>query len=103
MYLARSTGTIKHKLDNGAYGSHDEFADDVRTTFANAMLYNAPLSEIYGLADRLNKRFEEVCLLLSGLLCWSQGLRLSRFAAMAPARPSNGQGSCGDAVKRAVG
>jgi len=52
-------GTIKHKLDNGAYLGHDEFAEDVRTTFVNAMRYNAPSTDIYGMADRLKRKFEE--------------------------------------------
>ena len=52
-------GTIRHKLDNGAYMTHDEFASDVRITFDNAMLYNAPGTDIYNMADRLKKKFDE--------------------------------------------
>lgn len=57
--------TIKNKLDAGAYASHEEFADDVRTTFLNALMYNAPGSDIHSMAERMKRKFEEQWRLLA--------------------------------------
>ncbi|VVB08162.1 unnamed protein product [Arabis nemorensis] len=51
-------GTIKSKLLKSAYSSADEFADDVRLTFSNAMFYNPPENLVHKVAKELNEIFE---------------------------------------------
>ncbi|WJX81239.1 hypothetical protein P8452_64148 [Trifolium repens] len=51
-------GTIKTKIDTGAYSDPLEFAADVRLTFSNAMTYNPPGNDVYIMADTLRKYFE---------------------------------------------
>ncbi|XP_004516284.1 transcription factor GTE8-like isoform X2 [Cicer arietinum] len=51
-------GTIKSKIDTGAYSDPLEFASDVRLTFSNAMTYNPPGNDVYIMADTLKKYFE---------------------------------------------
>lgn len=51
-------GTIKSKIDTGAYSDPLEFAGDVRLTFSNAMTYNPPGNDVYIMADTLRKFFE---------------------------------------------
>ncbi|XP_045797136.1 transcription factor GTE8-like isoform X2 [Trifolium pratense] len=51
-------GTIKTKIDTGAYSNPLEFAADVRLTFSNAMTYNPPGNDVYIMADTLRKYFE---------------------------------------------
>ncbi|KAJ0409295.1 hypothetical protein ATCC90586_007573 [Pythium insidiosum] len=47
--------TIKKKLDAGIYKHMDQFAEDVRLTFNNAMLFNSEDQDVYNLAkDMLN-------------------------------------------------
>ncbi|TDH73274.1 hypothetical protein CCR75_008140 [Bremia lactucae] len=43
-------GTVKKKLEVGAYKHLEEFAYDVRTTFQNAMQYNSEDQDVYSLA-----------------------------------------------------
>ncbi|KAG6966894.1 hypothetical protein JG688_00006545 [Phytophthora aleatoria] len=43
-------GTVKKKLEVGIYKHTEEFADDVRTTFLNAMQYNSEDQDVYSLA-----------------------------------------------------
>eukprot|EP01114_Cavostelium_apophysatum_P008922 TRINITY_DN2195_c0_g1_i5.p1 TRINITY_DN2195_c0_g1~~TRINITY_DN2195_c0_g1_i5.p1 ORF type:complete len:648 (+),score=244.76 TRINITY_DN2195_c0_g1_i5:200-2143(+) len=50
--------TIQDKIDNGEYSKPEEFCVDMRLVFANAMLYNAPGSQIYNHAERLSRDFE---------------------------------------------
>ncbi|CAK8541142.1 unnamed protein product [Lathyrus sativus] len=51
-------GTIKSKIDKGAYSDPLEFAGDVRLTFSNAMTYNPPGNDVHIMADTLRKYFE---------------------------------------------
>jgi hypothetical protein len=51
-------GTVKSKLDGHQYDSPEEFANDVRLTFSNAMLYNPQGHKIHEIADKLLHRFE---------------------------------------------
>lgn len=51
-------GTIKSKIDAGAYSDPLEFAGDVRLTFSNAMTYNPPGNDVHIMADTLRKYFE---------------------------------------------
>ncbi|KAK7311365.1 hypothetical protein RJT34_09465 [Clitoria ternatea] len=51
-------GTVKSKLAAGAYAGPQEFADDVKLTFSNAMTYNPPGNDVHIMADTLNKYFE---------------------------------------------
>ncbi|XP_058736687.1 transcription factor GTE11-like [Vicia villosa] len=51
-------GTIKSKIDTGAYSDPLEFAGDVRLTFSNAMTYNPPGNDVHIMADTLRKYFE---------------------------------------------
>ncbi|XP_048329278.1 transcription factor GTE11 isoform X2 [Ziziphus jujuba] len=51
-------GTVKSKLEKNMYSRADEFADDVRLTFSNAMLYNPPSNVVHQMALNLNQIFE---------------------------------------------
>ncbi|KAI5313841.1 PREDICTED: mRNAion factor [Prunus dulcis] len=53
-------GTVKTNLAKGIYSSPFDFAADVRLTFENAMRYNPQGHEVYGFADLLRLRFEEL-------------------------------------------
>lgn len=64
-------GTIKSKLDRNMYFGPGEFADDVRLTFSNAMLYNPPGNPFHQMAKDLNKKFEMKWRLLDEK--WRQG------------------------------
>lgn len=50
-------GTIKSKLEKNIYLATEEFAADVRLTFANAMLYNPPSNNVHQMAKKLNDLF----------------------------------------------
>jgi hypothetical protein len=51
-------GTVKSKLGKNCYASIKEFADDIRLTFSNAMLYNPPTNNVHKMAEELNGIFE---------------------------------------------
>ncbi|KAK9267193.1 hypothetical protein L1049_009613 [Liquidambar formosana] len=50
-------GTIKSKLEKNLYFGAEEFADDVRLTFSNAMIYNPPSNNVHLMAKELNNIF----------------------------------------------
>ncbi|XP_030480233.2 transcription factor GTE3, chloroplastic [Cannabis sativa] len=53
-------GTVKSRLLNKTlYKSPIEFADDVRLTFNNAMLYNPKGQDVHSMAEQLLKIFED--------------------------------------------
>lgn len=52
-------GTIKSKLAKNRYRSPNEFAEDVRLTFRNAMTYNPPGHDVYVMAEELWYIFED--------------------------------------------
>ncbi|XP_076947933.1 transcription factor GTE4-like [Bidens hawaiensis] len=52
-------GTIKSRLAQNFYKSPIEFADDVRLTFRNAMLYNPKGQDVHFMAEQLLDIFEE--------------------------------------------
>lgn len=52
-------GTVKTRLSKSWYKSPLEFAEDVRLTFNNAMLYNPKGHEVHRMAEFLLKMFEE--------------------------------------------
>ncbi|KAM6573965.1 hypothetical protein CsatA_022292 [Cannabis sativa] len=53
-------GTVKSRLLNKTlYKSPIEFADDVRLTFNNAMLYNPKGQDVHSMAEQLLKTFED--------------------------------------------
>ncbi|XP_013613972.1 PREDICTED: transcription factor GTE5, chloroplastic-like, partial [Brassica oleracea var. oleracea] len=52
-------GTVKAKLGEGLYESPLEFAEDVRLTFNNAILYNPVGHEVHSMAKFLLSMFEE--------------------------------------------
>lgn len=52
-------GTVKTKLNKALYKSPMEFADDVRLTFRNAMLYNPKGQDAHLMAEQLLKMFEQ--------------------------------------------
>ncbi|XP_074312779.1 transcription factor GTE2-like [Silene latifolia] len=52
-------GTIKEKLDKGFYDSPEEFADDVRLTFNNALRYNPKGHEVNTVAGQYLALFEK--------------------------------------------
>jgi hypothetical protein len=45
--------------DRSRIAAHEAIAEDVHRVFSNAMLYNAPDSEVYSSADQLNLYFEQ--------------------------------------------
>ena len=55
----RDLGTIRKRLENGAYANLEDVAADVRLVWSNCMLYNRDGSEYYHLADTFAKSFEE--------------------------------------------
>ncbi|XP_038888251.1 transcription factor GTE7-like [Benincasa hispida] len=58
-------GTVKSKLAKNLYGSPLDFADDVRLTFNNAMMYNPKGHEVHVLAEQWLVKFEEMFLPVS--------------------------------------
>ncbi|KAJ4879430.1 hypothetical protein Rs2_36484 [Raphanus sativus] len=52
-------GTVKGKLGDGSYESPLDFAEDVRLTFNNAILYNPVGHEVHSMAKFLLNMFEE--------------------------------------------
>ncbi|XVF04314.1 hypothetical protein REPUB_Repub05bG0072000 [Reevesia pubescens] len=52
-------GTVKTRLNKNLYKSPREFAEDVRLTFRNAMLYNPKGQDVHGMADTLLRMFDE--------------------------------------------
>lgn len=52
-------GTVKTRLHKMWYKSAMEFAEDVRRTFRNAMVYNPKGQDVHSMAEQLLKIFEE--------------------------------------------
>ncbi|XP_022547588.2 transcription factor GTE5, chloroplastic-like [Brassica napus] len=52
-------GTVKSKLGEGLYNSPLDFAEDVRLTFNNAILYNPMGNDVHSMAKLLLSMFEE--------------------------------------------
>ncbi|KAK8527469.1 hypothetical protein V6N12_054681 [Hibiscus sabdariffa] len=52
-------GTVKTRLNKNLYKSPREFAEDVRLTFSNAMLYNPKGQDVHIMAETLLGIFEE--------------------------------------------
>lgn len=52
-------GTVKGRLTKKMYASPVEFAEDVRLTFTNAMLYNPKGQDVHFMAEQLLNMFEE--------------------------------------------
>lgn len=52
-------GTVKNRLNKNWYKSPREFAEDVRRTFGNAMLYNPKGQDVHFMAEQLSKIFED--------------------------------------------
>ncbi|XP_039072200.1 transcription factor GTE4-like [Hibiscus syriacus] len=52
-------GTVKTRLNKNLYKSPREFAEDVRLTFSNAMLYNPKGQDEHIMAENLSQIFEE--------------------------------------------
>lgn len=55
----RDLGTIKKKIESGAYKDIETIAKDIRLVWSNCMLYNRDGSEYYHLADKFARAFEE--------------------------------------------
>ncbi|XP_047340372.1 transcription factor GTE7-like [Impatiens glandulifera] len=53
-------GTVKAKFSNNAYATPMDFADDVRLTFNNAVLYNPKTDKVHAWAGELLARFEDL-------------------------------------------
>ncbi|KAM1474899.1 hypothetical protein ACFX2I_030859 [Malus domestica] len=51
-------GTVRTRLNENWYKTSEEFAEDVRLTFNNAMLYNPKEQDVHLMADQLLKMFE---------------------------------------------
>lgn len=52
-------GTVKSRLSTNRYKTPQEFAEDVRLTFQNAMTYNIEGNEVHSFAKQLLKMFED--------------------------------------------
>lgn len=52
-------GTVKARLSKNLYKTPIEFAEDVRITFSNAMLYNPKGQDVHIMAEELSKIFED--------------------------------------------
>ncbi|KAJ6828522.1 putative transcription factor GTE4 isoform X2 [Iris pallida] len=52
-------GTVKSRLTKNWYKSPEEFAEDVRLTFRNAMTYNPKGQDVHVMAEQLSQIFEE--------------------------------------------
>ncbi|XP_073116532.1 transcription factor GTE4-like isoform X2 [Elaeis guineensis] len=52
-------GTVKSRLSKNWYKSPREFAEDVRLTFRNAMIYNPEGQDVHIMAKQLSQMFEE--------------------------------------------
>jgi hypothetical protein len=52
-------GTVKTRMDKNWYKSPREFAEDVRLSFSNAMLYNPKGQDVHFMAEQLSKVFED--------------------------------------------
>lgn len=52
-------GTVKARLSKNLYKTPREFAEDVRITFSNAMLYNPKGQDVHIMAEELSKIFED--------------------------------------------
>ncbi|PON98407.1 Bromodomain containing protein [Trema orientale] len=52
-------GTVKTRLNKTWYKSPMDFAEDVRLTFRNAMLYNPKGQDVHAMAEQLSKIFED--------------------------------------------
>ncbi|OVA15225.1 Bromodomain [Macleaya cordata] len=53
-------GTVKTKLGDKLYATPLDFAEDIRLTFNNALVYNPKGHEVYVLAEQLLAQFEEL-------------------------------------------
>lgn len=52
-------GTVKERLDTNYYASVQDFIEDTRLIWSNAMTYNHPDSDVYKMAKTLSDIFEE--------------------------------------------
>mmetsp|Transcript_9830 Transcript_9830/g.16376 ORF Transcript_9830/g.16376 Transcript_9830/m.16376 type:complete len:208 (+) Transcript_9830:52-675(+) len=53
-------GTVKANLKKGGYNDAQECADDIRLIWSNCMAYNEDGSEVYLMAERMDKKFDEL-------------------------------------------
>lgn len=53
-------GTVRSKLENNVYKCPQEFAEDVRLTFNNALVYNPKGHYVYAMAETLSAKFEQM-------------------------------------------
>ncbi|XP_047337495.1 transcription factor GTE7-like [Impatiens glandulifera] len=53
-------GTVKAKFSKNAYSTPTDFAEDVRLTFNNAILYNPKTDKVHAWAGELLARFEDL-------------------------------------------
>lgn len=47
---------IKTKLDSCDYLTTEEFSKDLKLVFSNAMVFNAPASEVYLAAEKMDNK-----------------------------------------------
>ena len=52
--------TISKKLSSGEYQTSDEFDDDIKLTFKNALTYNGPSNPVYKMAVELSNFFDNL-------------------------------------------
>ncbi|OQR84952.1 hypothetical protein ACHHYP_12514 [Achlya hypogyna] len=77
-------GTIRSNFDYGVYAEPEYFAGHVRLVFKNAMLYNAPHTQVYVFAQKLLEDFEKK---------YKAALKSESAAAKKYANLSDGEGS----------
>lgn len=54
--------TVAFKIKNSEYESPDEFANDVRLIWNNALIFNPPGTQVYRMAENLSSYFEDLFL-----------------------------------------
>lgn len=80
-------GTVKARLSKNLYKSPTEFAEDVRLTFSNAMLYNPKGQDVHIMAEELSKTFEEKWTKIDAEYNFSRRSKLSRNSALLTSTP----------------
>ncbi|KAK6934194.1 NET domain [Dillenia turbinata] len=73
-------GTVKTRLNKNWYKSPKEFAEDVRLTFKNAMIYNPKGQDVHHMAEVLSDEFEEKWQVIEAE--YNHGLRFEHEATL---------------------
>ncbi|KAF5728274.1 Global transcription factor group E4 putative isoform 5 [Tripterygium wilfordii] len=80
-------GTVKSRLQKNWYKSPEDFAEDVRLTFSNAMVYNPKGQDVHYMAEALSNTFEEKWATIEAEFALDGGLEIEHCADL-PTLPS---------------